>query len=170
MSLRILAVAVPMGILAACTAKEEKSAAPSMSSAAPVVQAYIEAWNKHDSAAFDTLVAQDGTHEDVAHGMVSTGPAGVKGMMASFLGMEPDYEWKITDIFDKDSKVAVSWTWKGTYTGPDPWGKMVTKMPVSGKGASVVEVENGKIKRFTDYYDDASFFPKPHADSARKSG
>ena len=29
---------------------------------------------------------------------------------------------------------------------------------ISGKGASFAEVENGKIKRFTDYYDLASLF------------
>ena len=54
--------------------------------------------------------------------------------------------------------VALEWTWAATYTGPDPTGKRVTNRRTSGKGASFAEVENGKIKHFSDYYDLASFF------------
>jgi hypothetical protein len=34
-------------------------------------------------------------------------------------------------------------------------------LPISGRGASIAIVENGRIKLLTDYYDSLSFFPKP---------
>ena len=45
-----------------------------------------------------------------------------------------------------------------TYTGPDATGKTVTNKRISGRGASFLDVENGKIARFTDYYDLGSYF------------
>src|SRR5262249_39753798 len=49
--------------------------------------------------------------------------------------------------------------WTGTYTGEGPTGHAQAQR-ISGRGASVVVTENGRIKRFIDYYDFASFFPK----------
>lgn len=36
----------------------------------------------------------------------------------------------------------------------------------STRGSSIVEIENGRIKRFTDYWDLASFFRRAPSDSA----
>jgi hypothetical protein len=60
--------------------------------------------------------------------------------------------------------VAAEWTWTATYTGdlPAPCGHVV-RLHSTARGAAVAEFENGKIKRFTDYYDMASFCRKPSA-------
>jgi predicted ester cyclase len=81
--------------------------------------------------------------------------------MNAVLSMEPDFAWKITDVVEQGPMVAAQWTWTATYTGSDPQGRPVKNLHVSGRGTAVVEVENGKIKKLTDYYDVASFFPKP---------
>ena len=72
---------------------------------------------------------------------------------------EPDVEWRLTTVVDAGPVVAAEWTWTGTYTGEGPSGA-VKGQRISGRGASVVFTQNGQIKRFTDYYDNASFFPK----------
>jgi len=165
MSLRTLVVGLPLIALIGCTAKEQKTTAAGASSKA-VLEAYVDAWNRRDSAAFDSLMAPDGTHEDIALAFIGKGPAGAKEFMNAVLSMEPDFAWKITGVIEQGPMVAAQWTWTATYTGSDPQGRPVKNLHISGRGTAVVEIENGKIKKLTDYYDVASFFPKP--DTAKK--
>ena len=79
--------------------------------------------------------------------------------MRDLIQSSPDYVWKITNVVDGDNALATEWTWTATYTGDSPNGP-VTAFKLSGRGASIVELENGKIKRFSNYYDEASWFPK----------
>jgi steroid delta-isomerase-like uncharacterized protein len=123
-----------------------------------VVDAYIRAWNAHDSAAIDSLIAPNAIHEDLAQNFRGQGSAKIVGFMRQILAAEPDFKWQITNSIEDGRHVALEWTWTGTYTGPDPVGKQVAKKRISGRGASLAEVEKGRIKRFTDYYDQASFF------------
>ena len=123
-----------------------------------VVMAYVDAWNHHDTVAIDTLLARDGIHEDFARNFRGRGPKEVVAFMRKLMAAEPDYKWTVTNTLEDGRSVALEWTWKGTYTGPDPTGKQVRSRPTSGRGSSIAEVEDGKIKRFSDYYDDASFF------------
>jgi steroid delta-isomerase-like uncharacterized protein len=141
--------------LVACTV-EKKPPVPESGQA--VVQAYVRAWNQHDPAAFDSLLASDAIHEDLAQNFHGKGTAQIAEFMRQLIAVEPDYKWQITNSIEEGRYVALEWTWTATYTGPDPAGKKVTNKRVSGRGASFAEVEKGKIKRFTDYYDQASFF------------
>jgi predicted ester cyclase len=75
------------------------------------------------------------------------------------LKAQPDLEWKVTSIIESGPLVAAEWTWTSTFTGDSPSGPVVAKR-ISGRGASVAVIENGRIKRFTDYYDTLSYFPK----------
>ena len=123
-----------------------------------VIDAYVRAWNQHDTAALDTLVATDGVHEDIAQNFRGVGPKAVIAFMRGFATAEPDFRWSVTNAVEDGDVVALEWTWRSTYTGPDPAGKQVTKKRLSGRGTSFAEVDNGRIKRFTDYYDLGSFF------------
>ncbi|MFN2635700.1 MAG: nuclear transport factor 2 family protein [Gemmatimonadaceae bacterium] len=131
---------------------------PQTSDAKAIVQGYVRAWNQHDSAAFDTLLASDGTHDDFALDFHGKGPKQVTEFMRGMISAEPDYNWRVTRIAQDGQTVALEWTWSAKYTGPDPNGKPVRDKATSGRGASIVEVQDGKIKRFADYYDMASFF------------
>jgi steroid delta-isomerase-like uncharacterized protein len=123
-----------------------------------VAMAYVKAWNQHDSVAIDTLLTRDGVHEDVAQNFRGKGSAAVVQFMHGLRASQPDFKWTVTNTLEDGQTVVLEWTWTGTYTGRDPTGKQVSGRRVSGKGVSIAELDNGKIKRFTDYYDDASFF------------
>lgn len=63
MSLRLAVVTA--FVLASCTSRDQSlpadsTRAVSTSSARRVVEAYIDAWNRHDSTAIDTLIAAKG--------------------------------------------------------------------------------------------------------------
>ena len=142
-------------IVAGACAVEQKAPAASGKS---VADAYVRAWNKHDFAALDTILASDVVHEDIAQNVHATGIAAVKDFMRQDIASEPDLNWQVTNVVEDGRFVAFEWTWTSTYTGPDPSGKTVTNKKISGRGESFVEIESGKIKRFTDYYDLGSFF------------
>lgn len=123
-----------------------------------VFEAYVRAWNARDTMALDTLLGPRAVHEDLAQGFRGVGPQEVKAFLRDMLKAEPDFQWQITASFAAGPRVAAEWTWTATYTGPSPIGP-VTNRRISGRGASIAEVANGKIQRFTDYYDVASYFP-----------
>jgi steroid delta-isomerase-like uncharacterized protein len=141
-------------VAAACAVQQKAPAA----SGKAIVEAYVHAWDKHDFAALDTILAPDAIHEDVAQNFRGQGPAAIKEFMRQNIAAEPDLNWQITNTIEDGRFVAFEWTWAGTYSGPDAAGKTVTRKKITAKGASFAEVENGKIKRFSDYYDLASSF------------
>jgi len=164
-------------MLASASAQQRKQTTPMMVSAGqtkiqtsqsgkPVLEAYVSAWNRHDFAVLDTLLAPDAIHEDIAQGFRGQGAAQIKDFMRAEIAGEPDLNWHLTTVVDASPLVAAEWTWTGTFTGDSPSGPVV-RQRISGRGASIVVIENGRIKRFTDYYDLASFFPKAPAGSAQ---
>ena len=150
--------------LAACSSRPQSIAGPGPKA---VLQAYVDAWNRHDSLALDTLLAPAGIHEDLAWGFRGEGPAAVRAFMRDVIAVSPDYHWTVSSSFTDGQSVAAEWTWTATYTGPSPGGP-VTNQRITGRGAAVARIANGKIVRLSDYYDVASFFPKQLPDSARK--
>ena len=46
-----------------------------------VLDAYVSAWNRHDFAALDKILAPDAVHEDIALGVYAQGVAQVKDFM-----------------------------------------------------------------------------------------
>jgi steroid delta-isomerase-like uncharacterized protein len=142
-------------IVAAACAVEQKAPAASGKS---IAEAYVRAWNGHDLTALDTILAPDAVHEDIAQNVHAKGIPAIKDFMRQVIASEPDLSWRTTNMIEDGRFVSLEWTWTSTYTGRDPTGKTVTKKKLSGRGASFIEIENGKIKRFTDYYDLGSFF------------
>lgn len=159
---RILAVVSFGLLLAGCAAREE--APPASTEGKQVLEAYVAAWNSHDSTAFDTLLAPDGIHEDIAQDFRGN-LAQTKDFLRAHIASMPDFKWTLTHVFESGSQVAAEWTWTATYTGEGPSGP-VTGFHSSTRGSSIVEIENGRIKRFTDYWDLASFFRRAPSDSA----
>ena len=156
--MRVLKLPILAGvpaILLACSAPP--AAKPSPDAPRPVLEAFLQAWNRHDLAAMDTLLASNAVHEDMALEFRGTGANEEKAFMRQTYGTIPDFDWRLTDVLVDGPRAAAEWTLAGTYTGDTPSG------PVKGKrfsirGASMVTTEGGKIKRFTDYYTLVDFY------------
>jgi steroid delta-isomerase-like uncharacterized protein len=144
----------PLFHIAHAQAKKDPARSPKA-----VLEAYIEAWNHRDYSAFDNLLGSDGIHEDLAEGFHGQGAEPVKGFMRDVLKAEPDFVWKTTNVIESGDTVVAEWTWTATYTGDSPIGQ-VTAKHISGRGASVAVVKDGRIQSLSDYYDNASFFSK----------
>ena len=101
---RVLLIA---GGLAACSSKLQS---PAGQDSKAVLQAYVDAWNRHDSLALDTLLAPTGIHEDLAWGFRGEGPAAVRGFMRDVIAVSPDYHWEVTSSFTDGQSVVAEWT------------------------------------------------------------
>ncbi|MBC7791057.1 MAG: nuclear transport factor 2 family protein [Anaerolineae bacterium] len=123
-----------------------------------VIEAYVRAWNAHDSAAIESLLAPDAIHEDIAQNFRHEGKANVIAFMRRTMATQPGFKLRVATSIEDGRYFALEWMWTATYTGPDLTGKQVTDRPISARGATFGEVENGKIKRISDYWDLASAF------------
>jgi steroid delta-isomerase-like uncharacterized protein len=79
-----------------------------------------------------------------------------KGRLTEFLAktreLFPDSERKANTIFSSRDRVISEWTLAATKTEPF-WGRLVRKVEICVQGISVVEIKNGKISQWSDYYD-----------------
>src|SRR5258708_8370087 len=65
----------------------------------------------------------------------------------------PDSERMDNTLFSGGDRVISEWTLTATQTEPFLGGQL-RKVPISVRGISVVEVKNGKISQWSDYYDE----------------
>lgn len=125
-----------------------------------VVQAYLAAWNAHDSAAAAGHFAPDVTYYDASVGTPVTGAEAAKtGVIDNFLNAAPDAVWTMRgDAIVQGDRVAFEWEFKGTNTGAWADGTAATGKPFDFMGASVFTVKDGKITTQSDYYDALGFY------------
>ena len=64
----------------------------------------------------------------------------------------PDSERRDNIIFSSENRVITEWTLTATKTEPF-FGERLRIVPIRLQGISVVEVTNGKISQWSDYYD-----------------
>jgi steroid delta-isomerase-like uncharacterized protein len=117
---------------------------------------HTDAWSLHKADAIDNVFTKDGIYEDVAAGVVMHGREEIKTLLRGTFAAVPDFKVNIIRWFSVKNMLACEWIMSGTQTGD------FTEIPATGKsfsvrGASVALVENGKFKRWTDYYDMFSF-------------
>ncbi|HRW15285.1 MAG: nuclear transport factor 2 family protein [Rhodobacteraceae bacterium] len=125
-----------------------------------VVEAYLAAWNAHDSAAAAAFFAPDVVYYDASVGTPIEGRDAAKtGVIDNFLTAVPDASWKMKGApVVQDGSVAFEWEFSGTNTGPWGDGTPATGKPFTLTGASVFRVKDGAITAQSDYYDALGFY------------
>lgn len=121
-------------------------------SAKTTVQAYFDAFNRHDPKAVAALFTNSGTYTDPA---VSSGVQGelledyLQGHYAAF----PDASYQLLQtVCEGDGLAACEWRFKGTNTAA--LGSLpATNRCVDVMGASVLRLTGDKIESLHGYYD-----------------
>ncbi len=100
-------------------------------------------------------------HDDVVDDFVAVGEfrgvAAVRGFFAELLAAFPDFDVDVDDVVADDRRAVVRWHCTGTFTGRSFQGVHPTGRPVALRGCDVIEVEGGKIRHNTIYYDGLVF-------------
>lgn len=125
-----------------------------MADAREVVAQATQAFNDHDQEGFRALYSSDAVME--APDVRLEGAEAIVGYASSWLDAFPDSKITIHNEVVSGDYVAHEFTFEGTHTQPlaSPQGDIpATGKRLSGRGAEVFRVENGKIVEDRLYFD-----------------
>jgi steroid delta-isomerase-like uncharacterized protein len=139
-------------LLGGAMSAEAAEEADSRTQVEQTVRKLFEAWSTHELELIDELFAADGIYEDVPPRISYRGPEEIKGFLTAIWGWAPDIQFKLRSVAVMGDRAVAEWIMSGTQTGP------IGAIPASGneftlRGASVMEVRDGRITRNSDYYD-----------------
>ena len=117
---------------------------------------YTAAWLARDIDAVMSFFVEDCIYEDVALGALNRGKSEVRTFVQATLTAIPDFKIEPKSVFATVDRLASEWIMTGTQTGDFP-GLPATGKSFSVPVASIMEFQNGKIRRNTDYWNLASF-------------
>jgi steroid delta-isomerase-like uncharacterized protein len=123
-----------------------------------VIDAYNDAWNRHDVDAIVALHAPGMVFENHTAGERAEGPEVRKHIAAIFEGW-PDIHFEARRLYVRDDLVVQEWTASATHTRELRRGDLVA--PPSGRrieweGLDVIPFEHGRVKRKDVYSDSVS--------------
>lgn len=153
---QLLAIAASIGLVAVLPAPPADAA----DSAQAVVEAYLAAWNAHDSAKAASHFADHVVYYDASVGKPVEGKDAAKtGVIDNFLKAVPDAKWTMRGApVVQGDRVSFEWEFSGTNTGPWGDGTAATNRKFSITGASIFTIKDGKIVSQNDYYDALGFY------------
>lgn len=103
------------------------------------------------------LFADDCVFEDVTFGVVARGKEELRSFVKGAFAAVPDFKYGVTRRFATSQWAAVEWVMSGTHEGDFAGIPATGKRFSSVRGSSILELEAGKIRRESDYWDAATF-------------
>jgi steroid delta-isomerase-like uncharacterized protein len=102
------------------------------------------------------LFADDCVFEDVTFGVVARGKEELRSFVKGAFAAVPDFKYGVTGRFAASRWAAIEWVMSGTHRGDFPGIPATGKRFSSVRGSTVLELEDGKIRRESDYWDAAT--------------
>jgi steroid delta-isomerase-like uncharacterized protein len=121
-----------------------------------VLDEWAAAWSAHHTEKILALYTDDCVHEDVTFGVVKHGKEELRAFAEGTFAVVPDFTVAVTARCSADTQGLVEWVLSGTHHGNLP-GLPATGKRFSVRGATIVELREGKIRRCSDYWDAATF-------------
>jgi len=102
-----------------------------------------------------SIFTDDCVYEDVTFGAINHGKKELRAFADGVFAGVPDFRVELTARFVGGPQAGMEWVMSGTHKGDFPG------MPATGKrfsvwGVTIVELQAGKIRRNSDYWDAAS--------------
>ena len=119
-----------------------------------IARSFIEAWDTHNTDMLTTLFADEFIYTEVTTGRYYTDKDALALYGDATIAGLPDTRFEVVSIVANEKFAAVEWIWKATNTVGWPYlGIPATGNYFEMPGASVMEIENGKIIWNKDYWD-----------------
>src|SRR5262249_44088217 len=108
-------------------------------------------WSAHDVDALLPLFTEDVVYEDVTFGVVNRGRAELRAFAEGVFPAFPDIRFELASRFVAGDRAGLEWGMTGTQaTLP---GQPTVNKPFKVRGATIMELRAGQIRRCTDYWD-----------------
>lgn len=122
-----------------------------------LVMGYMDMWNNKDLGKVDLIFTDDCIYEDVPSLEKYSSKDQVKAALQEDFTWCSDLKLKFVSSFVTEDRAAVEWIWSGKQTGDIKGLIKATGKPFSIRGTAIMEFEDGKIKRNSDYYNGGDF-------------
>jgi steroid delta-isomerase-like uncharacterized protein len=117
---------------------------------------YAAAWSSGDVEKVVSFLTDDCVIENLGGGMIYCGQEEIKSWVRDNFASIPDLKIEVKSVFVAGEWAGGEWIQSGTYTG-EVGGAPVTGQKFLERGASIIELHGGKIKREALYWDTLSF-------------
>jgi steroid delta-isomerase-like uncharacterized protein len=117
------------------------------------------AWSSTDSNDPERVLAlfvDECVFEDVTFGVVARGKEELRGFVEGAFAAVPDFKYRLTSRFASSQWAAIEWVMSGTHKGDFPGIPATGKRFSSVRGSTILELEAGKVRRESDYWDAAT--------------
>jgi steroid delta-isomerase-like uncharacterized protein len=121
-----------------------------------VLQEWATAWSSHHTEKVLALFTDDCVYEDVTFGVINRGKAELQAFAHGVFAGVPDFQIELTARFVADTWAGMEWIMSGTHKGDFPGMPATGKRFSAVRGATIVELQGGKIRRCSDYWDAAT--------------
>jgi steroid delta-isomerase-like uncharacterized protein len=120
-----------------------------------IVAKWIHAMNQYDLEKMSSLCWEDALGDEVAAPPAAEGRDAIAKSYRDLFHGFPDCKAEITNTFSGGNQVLAEVRWRGTNTA-DFKGTPATHKPVDIRIAYIFKIDQGKIRRITEYYDGAA--------------
>src|SRR6266404_6001756 len=117
-----------------------------------ILQIALAAWGEGNLVAAADQFNDQFTFTDHALGLEFKDKERLIEFLAKTRELFPDSDRRDNTIFNSGDRVISEWTLTATKTEPF-LGGLLRKAPICVEGISVVQIKNGKISQWSDYYD-----------------
>jgi Predicted ester cyclase len=125
------------------------------------------AWSSNDPELILALFVDDCLFEDVTFGVIARGKEELRSFANRAFAAIPEFKYGMRSRFATSQWVLIEWVMSGTHKGDLPGIPATGKSFSSVRGSTILELEAGKIRRESDYWDAATFMRQVGLASAR---
>jgi steroid delta-isomerase-like uncharacterized protein len=118
---------------------------------------YVNAWNSHDGRSAAAFMTPDAVYADPPIGPSIQGRDAIAAWIDSLVPtLSSDFVMETTSFIQSGDRYAAEWIVRGTHDGNSP------ELPATGRqfaihGVSFGELEDGRIRRNTEYWNMVEF-------------
>ena len=120
-----------------------------------ILDDWATAWSSHDADKILSLFTDDCVYEDVTFAAINRGKKELRAFAEGVFAGVPDLKIELTAGFVAGTWGVMEWVMSGTHKGDFP-GMPATGKRFSTRGVTILELEAGKIRRNSDYWDAAT--------------
>jgi steroid delta-isomerase-like uncharacterized protein len=118
-----------------------------------ILRTALAAWRQRNFVAAADQFNDQFTFTDHALGLEFKDKGRLTDFLAKICELFPDSERRDNTLFNSEHRVISEWTLTATQTEPFLGGQL-RKVPICVRGISVVQIKNGRINQWSDYYDE----------------
>jgi len=153
----VLALATVLVVGTSIVAAQEASPAASPAALPSPLAEWAAAYNSGDPDQVLALYTDDALWEEVAIGLAAHGQDEIRAHLDRLYTAVPDFTVDVTNGFLAGDQAVVEWVISGTYSADFPGLPPAAGQHFSLRGDSVFELTDGKIRRYTEYWDAYAF-------------